>query len=62
MLGFTARTEPGAAVRVDPEEIADARWFSRVEIAAVLSGEARDFMLPPPASIAHHLISGWALS
>jgi NAD+ diphosphatase len=61
MLGFTARTEPDAPVRVDPEEIADARWFTRTEISAVLSGEARDFMLPPPASIAHHLIAGWAV-
>jgi NAD+ diphosphatase len=62
MLGFNARTEPGAMVRVDPEEIADARWFTRVEINAALAGEVGDFMLPPPASIAHYLISGWASS
>jgi NAD+ diphosphatase len=59
MLGFTARAEPNAAVRLDPEEIADARWFTRTEIAAVLAGEPGDFGLPMAASIAHFLISEW---
>lgn len=59
MLGFTARAEPDAPVRLDPEEMADARWFTRAEIAAVLAGEARGFGLPMAASIAHYLISGW---
>jgi NAD+ diphosphatase len=59
MLGFTARTEPGAAVRLDPEEIADARWFTRTEIAATLAGRQGDFGLPMAASIAHFLIAEW---
>jgi NAD+ diphosphatase len=59
MLGFMARAEPDAPVRLDPEEMADARWFTRTEIAAVLAGQTRDFGLPMGASIAHHLISEW---
>jgi NAD+ diphosphatase len=59
MLGFTARTEPGAAVRLDPEEMADARWFTRIEIAATLAGQRSDFGLPMAASIAHFLIAEW---
>ena len=65
MLGFTARADPDQPVRVDPTEIAHARWFTRDEIAAVLSGEVVDagdgarVGLPPPSSIAHYLIDRW---
>ncbi len=59
MLGFMARAEPGAPVRLDPEEMADARWFTRTEIGAVLAGERGEFGLPTAASIAHFLISEW---
>lgn len=65
MLGFTACADPSQPVRVDPTEIAYARWFSRSEIAAALAGEVVDagdglrLALPPPASIAHFLITRW---
>jgi len=59
MLGFSARTEPDAPVRLDPEEMADARWFTRPEIAGALAGAADDFRLPMAASIAYFLISEW---
>jgi NAD+ diphosphatase len=65
MLGFTAQADPDQPVRVDPTEIAHARWFTRDEIAAVLSGEVVDagdgarVGLPPPSSIAHYLIDRW---
>ncbi|MEV0131487.1 NAD(+) diphosphatase [Dactylosporangium sp. NPDC050688] len=59
MLGFHATAPVGAPVVVDPEEILEGRWFSRTEIAAVLRGEAQDFGLPFPASIAHYLITEW---
>src|SRR4029453_13247368 len=39
MLGFTAEADPDAPLSPDPEEIADARWFTRVEILAGLAGE-----------------------
>jgi NAD+ diphosphatase len=65
MLGFLARADPAQPVRVDPFEIAYARWFSRREIADVLAGTAVDVDegnrvgLPPPSSIALYLIHKW---
>jgi NAD+ diphosphatase len=56
MLGFTARAT-STDVRVDGEEIAHARWWSREELAAdVASGE---LLLPPGVSIARRLIEQW---
>jgi NAD+ diphosphatase len=62
MLGFTARADPAEPFRLDPDEIADARWFTRAEILAALDPDRTDldFGLPPASSIAHFLISGWA--
>jgi NAD+ diphosphatase len=59
MLGFHAIATAGAAITVDVEEIAEARWLSRTEIAAVLDGASEEFGLPFPASIAHYLITDW---
>jgi NAD+ diphosphatase len=61
MLGFAAVADPGAPLRLDPAEIADARWFSRADVLAVLDGATdRGFAVAPPSSIAHYLIAGWA--
>jgi NAD+ diphosphatase len=52
-------------VRTDQEEISEARWFSRREIAAVLAGQEvpagndGPVGLPMAASIAHFLIRHW---
>lgn len=56
MLAFTARAR-SSELRVDGEEIDEARWFSRDELRAALeSGE----VLPPyPVSIAARLIETW---
>lgn len=65
MLGFFARADPELPLRLQPAEIAHARWFTRTEIAAVVAGEPVDagdgnaVRLPPPASIAHFLIARW---
>jgi NAD+ diphosphatase len=59
MLGFKAVADPAQAVRVDAAEIADARWFTRTEIARCLAGERVDFGLPMPASIAYYLVRAW---
>jgi NAD+ diphosphatase len=57
MLGFRARATGSLEIRVDSEEIAEARWFSRGELrASIASGEIR---LPPPVSIAHRIIESW---
>lgn len=60
MLGFFAQADPAAApVRTDPEELLDARWFTRAEIAAVLDGSDDSFTLPNRSSIAHQLVLHW---
>jgi NAD+ diphosphatase len=57
MLGFRARATGSLEIKVDSDEIAEARWFSRDELrASVASGEIR---LPPPVSIAHRIIESW---
>ncbi|NJC69563.1 NAD(+) diphosphatase [Planosporangium thailandense] len=59
MLGYLAVADPDQPVRVDAEEITDARWFSRAEVARSLAGDETDFGLPMAASIAHYLIRTW---
>jgi len=57
MLGFRAQAAGSLEIRVDSEEIAEARWFSRDELrASIATGEIR---LPPPVSIAHRIIESW---
>jgi NAD+ diphosphatase len=55
MIGFHAEglTE---AIRIDPEELKDARWFSRAELRA---HESLGFSLPRVDSIARRLIEDW---
>jgi NAD+ diphosphatase len=55
MLGFFAEalTE---AITIDPEELLDARWFSREQIR---NPEAHGFKLPRIDSIARRLIEDW---
>jgi NAD+ diphosphatase len=56
MLGFFAEALTTDLIP-DAEEIAEARWFSREELAEALeTGEVR---LPPPVSIARRLIETW---
>jgi NAD+ diphosphatase len=65
MLGFTAYADPKQPLRTDQEEILEARWFTRREIAAVLAGEdvpaagGEPVRLPMAASIALFLIRRW---
>ncbi len=65
MMGFLAEglTEE---ITVDPEELAEARWFHRDEIremvARAASGpdDATQISLPAPIAIAHHICRRWA--
>lgn len=65
MLGFLARADPAQPVRIDPTEIAQARWFTRREITDVLAGspvdadEGHRVGLPPASSIALYLVHRW---
>jgi NAD+ diphosphatase len=57
MLGFRAEAGPGQQITVDNDEIAEARWLTRAQLAAeVATGE---LLLPPPVSIAHQIIQSW---
>ena len=56
MIGLigTART---ADIRIDPTEIADARWFSKAEAEALLAGtHPENLVAPKPYAIAYHLV------
>jgi NAD+ diphosphatase len=43
---------------IDREELEDARWVSRAEVALALKGQA-DWQAPPPFAIAHALLRAW---
>jgi NAD+ diphosphatase len=53
MLGFRA-TARSTEITIDPDEIADARWFTRDNLL-----NPDDFVLPPAFSIARRLIEDW---
>ena len=59
MLGFVAEAL-SERITVDHEELEDARWFDLAEVRAALDGRAAELELPPPFTIAHQLIKGWA--
>jgi NAD+ diphosphatase len=65
MLGFTAVADRSQPLRLEPEEIDEARWFTRTEIRQMLAGAHRDpetgvaLYLPMRASIALFLITRW---
>ena len=46
-------------IAIDPEELEDARWFSRAELTDALSGRGDVLTVPQPLAIAHHLIRAW---
>ena len=62
MLGFTAVADPSTPLRLDPAEIADARWWTRAEVRAAAAwdhpGDA-PLKISPSSSIAYHLITTW---
>jgi len=65
MMGFLCEglTEE---ITVDPEEIAEARWFDREEIRGLVERAARgpddptELSVPGPVAIAHHLCRRWS--
>ena len=52
MIGFMALASADATIRTD-DELEDARWFTRAEVAAGVPG------LPPPQSVSYRLIEEW---
>jgi NADH pyrophosphatase NudC (nudix superfamily) len=57
MLGFRAEGIGDLTIKVDEDEIAEAGWYSREELAAALASDT--IRLPPPVSIAHQIIRTW---
>lgn len=56
MLGFTAQVT-GGALHADGQEIAEARWFSRAELATAAADGS--VLLPSAVSIARRLVEDW---
>lgn len=64
MISFAAQAAPGAILRPRRQEIADARWFSRQELAAILAQPParpsdKRITLPGPLSIARHMLEAF---
>jgi NAD+ diphosphatase len=59
MIGFWAHADPENAAPPEPQadELIDARWFGREELAGALTNER--VVLPPPGTIGNYLISTW---
>jgi NAD+ diphosphatase len=59
MIGCFAQASDTDIV-VDRDELEDARWFSRKEVAAMLAGTHADGLsAPKPFAIAHHLLRAY---
>jgi NAD+ diphosphatase len=65
MLGFHAVADRDQPVRLDPEEIDEARWFTRDDVAKMIVGDYVEpesgvrMSLPMRSSIAFYLIERW---
>ena len=65
MMGFLAEGI-SEDITIDPEEIAEARWFERAEIREMVARAANGeddpskISIPQPLAIAHHLCRRWS--
>jgi NAD+ diphosphatase len=65
MMGLLAEAV-SEEITIDPEEIAEARWFEREEVRAMVERSRTDdpipgqATLPPPLAIGHQLARRWA--
>jgi len=59
MIGCHAQAT-SSEITVDREELEDARWFTRDEVALMFKGaHPEGISIPPPIAIAHHIIRAW---
>ncbi|MBX2798214.1 MAG: NAD(+) diphosphatase [Myxococcales bacterium] len=58
MLGVCAEALTEDVV-VDGEELAEARWFSRAEVAEIMAGTHETVHAPFSVAVAHHLLRWW---
>ncbi len=61
MIGCHGRAQ-STEICMDPEEMADVRWFERAEVIAALKESSRVLKVPGAMAIAHHLIKHWAMA
>ena len=65
MLGYTAVADRDQPISVDPEEIDEARWFTREDITRIIAGDYVEqesgvrMNLPMRSSIAFYLVERW---
>jgi NAD+ diphosphatase len=65
MMGFLAEAL-SEEITIDPDEIAEARWFERDEVRAMVERSRTDdavpgaVTLPPPLAIGHQIARRWA--
>jgi NAD+ diphosphatase len=59
MIGLIAEVSDQNAAP-DQTELEEVRWFSRVELKALMAGEIEGVGVPPPFAIAHQLMKAWA--
>lgn len=60
MIGCFAQAQ-NRDIKIDGNELAEARWLERPLIRALLAGQViEDLWIPPSIAIAHHLIRTWA--
>lgn len=62
MIGFhaVARDPSARSITVDPNELEDAKWFTKEETLQMLDGRhPSGFVVPPAYSISHQLIRSW---
>ena len=60
MIGCVAEAAT-TELAIDREELEDARWFARGEVAAMLDGRHPEGLTcPMPMAIAHHIVLAWA--
>ncbi len=58
MIGALCEVED-ETINIDPEEIAEARWFTRAEVRLMLDGKFDGAWAPPPMAIAHQILKAW---
>ena len=61
MIGYIAESK-SENFKLDEVELDEGRWFSKEELKKALSGENKNFFVPPPMAIAHHLIKAFVES
>lgn len=58
MVGMISQAE-GRNLVIDKNELEEARWFTREDVAAVFAKTGDAFLRPPRTTIAHQLMKAW---